>query len=168
MEKHKEIFVALKRIVMAVTLRNSALTSSCPNLVSDEEEMTEKLKEVAKAQKVVDETITSFRKATEGRFNGFSNAEIAIIAHTWGGIWACESSLRVSSTSIMEIIGINEVEEAGELIVSLLDKSSRLFKFISIHWVPGRHDVGEYDIQLHDVDGLNRLILGNLSAPSKE
>ena len=45
MDKHRDIFVALKRIVMAVTLRNSALSSSCPILVTDDEEMVEKLRE---------------------------------------------------------------------------------------------------------------------------
>ena len=166
MEKHREIFVEMKRIVMTVVARNSDLTMCCPGFSCEEEELQTRLQKLAASQREVDLAITSFRFATEERFADFSDCEILLLVHLWSGLWSSDSALRVTSSSLMDILGNNQVEEAGELITSLLNRSSHVFRFISDRWEPGRRNPGEYVYQVHDLEGLHHLILGDLT-PTK-
>ena len=162
MEKGKEIFVSLKQVIMGVALRNKSLTSCCPSLNADDEEMQGHLHELAQSQQQLELAVTGLRLETDDRLADFSDAEVLLLVHLWSGLWANDGALRVSSSYLTEIVGSNQIEELGELVTSLLSRTSRLLQFIYIRWEPGRRSLGEYIYQVHDLDALHRLILGDL------
>ena len=161
MEIHQKIFVCLKRILMAVTVRNSDLDSTCPLFSIDEEERAEKLKKAAHSQKEIDEAVADLRELTENRLKEFSDAEVLLLVHLISGIWASDSSLRIDSSSIMEIVGANRIEQASSLIFGIISHSSPVYSYISVVWEAGRHRPGNFSFYIHDYEGLHRLFIGD-------
>ena len=162
MEKHQEVFIAVKRIIGDVELRNADLALCCPLRNDDEEERTLHLRKLAKSQQEIDESIQYFRDVTENRFKDFSNVEISFIVHLWSGIWASPHKLRLDSSEIMTIIGHNRIEEAADFICSMIHGTSPLFAYISMHWKPDlREGNGDYLFLFHNLDGFHRMLFGN-------
>ena len=166
MEIHQEIFVGLKRILMAVSARNSDLSMTCPVFCVDEEERNEKLKKVAQSQQKIDDAIAGLRELTGNRLKEFSDAEILLLVHLLAGVWASDSSLRVDSTSITDIVGANRPEDVATLVLGILNHSSPLFRIISVAWEAGRHRSGNYSFSVHDCEGLHQLFLGQWKRPT--
>ncbi len=162
MEKSKEIFCAIKRVIVAVVVRNRDLSDCCPSYAFDDESALDKLKKLTKSQQDVDSALQDLRAAAGSNLKAYSNAEILILAHMIAGIWSSEGSLSIDSRSILDIVGSNRVEDAGELIVGLLNRKSPIFRFISIAWEDGRRRMGSYALSVHDSQGLHKLFLGKL------
>jgi hypothetical protein len=163
MKKHHEIFIAIKRIVTAVELRNSDLTHCCPLMNEDEEELELHLEKLARSQREISEAVQNFRDVTETRFKDFSNIELAFAVHIWSGIWSNTNTLRINSNDLMTIIGHNRMEDAADFITAMLRGKSPLFAYVSMHWAADMRQNGFYRFVIHNPDGLNRLILGNLA-----
>ena len=160
MEIHQQIFVEMKRILMAVTSRNSEMSSTCPLFAPDESELTERLKKIAKAQETVDEGVAKLRELTKDRLKSYSDPEVLLLIHLIAGVWASDTSLRVDSTSITDIVGANRPEDVATLALGILNHSSPLFRVISVAWEGGRHRCGNYSFGVHDFEGLHMLFLG--------
>jgi len=165
MEASKKVFVAMKRIVLTVVIRNRALDHCCPNFVGDDEqEMDNRLRELAASQRDVDDAIKALRNATEERFKDFSNEEILILTHLVNGIWSSESCLCIESKNILDIIGHNNAPEGGALVVSLLNRTSPIFRVVSMTWDGSRRGSGGYSLSIHDRRGLHNLFFGKVIA----
>jgi hypothetical protein len=160
MEKHQKVFVAAKRLIIAVDIRNSDLTLCCNTFNDDEEERQFHIRKLAESQKEIDESIQYFRDVTEGRFKDFSNVEIAFIVHIWSGIWSNTSSLRIDSNDVMSIVGHNRIEDAADFVFAMFGGSSPLFAYISMHWSAETRGSGLYRFAIHNPDGLNHLMFG--------
>ena len=166
MEIHQQVFVELKRILMAVTSRNSELSNTCPLFAPDEDELNERLRKAAKAQEEVDTGVAKLRELTKDRLKSYSNAEVLLLVHLIAGVWASESSLRADSSSITDIVGANRPEDVATLALGILNHSSPIFRTISVVWEGGRHRSGNYSFSIHDCEGLHMLFLGQWKRPT--
>ncbi len=150
--------VIIKQLLLATERRTTALGRCCPSIYAPED-IAQNMRAVIEAQKEVDAAILQLRGATGSRLKDYSNLEVALLAHLWCGIWSSERSLRIDSTDVVRICGANNVEEAEPLIITLLNGSSTLFRFLSISWEKER-GAGRYVFSIHTPGIIHRLLFG--------
>lgn len=155
------VIVAIKQLILAVERRTAALGRCCP-AIYEPREIDEGIKLVAEVQKDVDEAIVQLRNNTGERLGEYTDLEVAFIAHVWAGIWSDEHILRLDSTDVARICGVNNVEEMEPFIRSLLSGSSRLYRFLSINWQKERGQ-GYYTFSIHAPNVIHKLLFDKLS-----
>jgi len=151
----------IKKLLLGVETRTTLMEQACPR-IRNAEERKRLLPMIAEIQSTINEIISDLREQSGARFLAYTDSELTCLCAIWASLWCGEHELAVDSQSFSDLVGRNNPEELGTLVLRLLDGSSPLLKHIPLKWYAHEEGLDYFRLKMTDPFDLTRVVLGNV------